>query len=88
MPRLVTAKRFQKKLKAFLLRRPDMTTVIEERLDILRTDPWDARLKTHRLSGTLRNCHACAISYEYRLIFSIAKNMIELLAIGTHDEVY
>lgn len=88
MFRLDATKRFQKNLKAFLFRHPEMEGILEERLTILTKDPWDARLKTHKLSGALRDCHACAASYEYRIVFIIGKEAVTLLAIGTHDEVY
>lgn len=88
MLRLIAPKRFQKKLKAFLIKHPGVESIIETKLAILQNDPWDDRLKTHKLSGVLKNCLACNISYEYRLIFYIKEGAIFLLTIGTHDEVY
>ena len=86
--RLVASKRFQKKLKVFLLKHPDIELVLEEKLNILQKDPWDKQLKTHKLSGKLKDFLACNISYEYRLIFYIEESKVLLLAIGTHDDVY
>lgn len=47
MFQLIISKRFQKKLKVFLMKHPDIESVFLERLDILQKDPWDDRLKTH-----------------------------------------
>ena len=85
---LITPKRFQRNLKAFLVKHPEQESIFEEKLNILQTDPWDKKLKTHKLSGKLKNFLACNITYEYRLVFQIIENKILLLALGTHDEVY
>ena len=85
---IVAPKRFQKSLKAFLMKHSEMRTVIEEKITILQSDPWHKQLKTHKLSGKLKDCLACNISYEYRLVFRVVENRILLLALGTHDEVY
>lgn len=85
---IVVSKRFKKNLKVFLKKHPDLTLSIEEQMNLLQIDPFDHRLKTHPLTGKLKGTHALSISYEYRLVFSVHKDEIWLLAIGTHDEVY
>lgn len=60
----------------------------EEKEEILRTNPFDPRLKTHRLQGRLLNYYSFSISYHYRIVFHIEKNDIFVFdAVGTH-EVY
>ena len=76
MFRLVASKRFQKNLEAFLLKHPDIENILEDRINILQKDPWSAILKTHKLSGKLKNCLACHITYEYRLVFIIDKDKV------------
>lgn len=55
---------------------------------ILQKNPTDKRLKLHKLTGKLGNCHAISITHEYRLVIYLEDNFIYLLAIGAHDEVY
>ena len=47
-------------------------------------------LKTHKLKGDLKEVYACSLDYQYRIILNIViiDNVIYLIDIGTHDEVY
>ena len=51
-------------------------------------DPFDPSLKTHKLKGGLREFWSCSVTYETRLRFRISGDTIELIDMGTHDEVY
>lgn len=88
MYRLVATKRFQKQLKRFLIKHPDVELSLIEFLGILQKNPSDSKLKAHKLSGKLKSLSAASITYEYRIIFCIKEENIYLLALGTHDEVY
>ncbi len=88
MYQLVISDRFRKNLRYFLKKHPELKPVFGEELSILQKNPQDSRLKTHKLTGKLKEFFTCSITYEYRLIFNFNKDFIFLLAIGTHDEVY
>ncbi len=52
-------------------------------------DPFDKRLKTHKLTGELEELWSFRINYEIRVIFFfVNKNKAVLNDIGTHEEVY
>lgn len=57
-------------------------------------DPFDPRLKTHKFRGKLDGLLACWVEYDCRIVFALAKDpeggddLIVLVDIGTHDEVY
>jgi len=52
-------------------------------------NPFNVKLKTHKLSGTLKDCWAFSVDYNFRIIFKfIDKNKVLLIDIGSHDEVY
>lgn len=59
---------------------------------MLGTEPFQARLKTHKLKGELKDSYACSAGYDLRIIFKFVeyeqKQAILLESIGTHDEVY
>lgn len=58
----------------------------EEKEKIFRVNPFDNRLKTHKLSGRLADCFAFSIDYRYRIIFEFldGKKLI-FHAIGDHS---
>lgn len=57
-----------------------------EREVIFRADPFDARLKTHKLHGELVDCWAFSIDHSTRIIFSFEKDgVVYFHAVGGHD---
>ncbi|WP_045215644.1 type II toxin-antitoxin system RelE/ParE family toxin [Desulfonatronovibrio magnus] len=63
-------------------------------LDNLCNNPFDAKLKTHKLHGKLMGLWACHVEYDCRIVFAFEKDpdlgndLIVLIDIGKHDEVY
>ncbi|MBC7587577.1 MAG: hypothetical protein H7178_04380 [Chitinophagaceae bacterium] len=61
------------------------------RLEIFVNDPFDARLKTHKLSGKLKGLSSFPVEYDLRVVFYFTKgNPLKavLVDIGNHNEVY
>lgn len=57
-----------------------------EKEKIFRKDPFDSRLKTHKLHGALKDFYAFSIAYSYRIIFDIADHdTARFYMIGDHD---
>lgn len=60
----------------------------------LAQDPFHPALKTHKLSGQLGGLWACWVEYDCRIVFAFeaepdaGEEMIVLVDLGTHDEVY
>lgn len=88
MARLVFSSRFNKKLRNFLKKHPELVTTVREKFLILAKNPKDSRLKPHKLTGKLDGLFATSVTYGYRVVFYLDGDSIFLLAIGTHDEVY
>lgn len=88
MPRLVSSQRFKRNLRLFLRQHPTLRGAVVQALELLSEDPYDRRLRTHKLSGALKHCLAAFVTYEYRVVFAIEGDTIILLALGAHDEVY
>jgi len=63
-------------------------------MNLLQENPFNPKLKTHKLKGILEGTWACSIDYDNRIIFDFVKNQtsdeteILLINIGTHEEVY
>jgi addiction module RelE/StbE family toxin len=52
-------------------------------------DPFQPRLRTHKLTGRLEGLWAFSVNFDCRVIFKfISKTEILLIDIGGHDEVY
>ena len=88
MYRLIASKKFNKNLKKFLKKHPELGNLVSEKIKFLHQNPRNPKLETHKLSGTLKNRLGVSISHEYRLVISFSKNDIYLHTIGTHDDVY
>lgn len=55
---------------------------------IFLENPFDPRLKTHKLKGQLFNYYSFSISYHWRIVFHFEENNVVVFdAVGTH-EVY
>lgn len=82
--------RFQRRLRRFLRQHPELDPVVDRVLRDVKEDPYRPRLALHTLSGRFAGQHAVSVTNEYRirLLIIIRDNEIELLDIGTHDEVY
>ena len=53
---------------------------------IFRKDPFDKRLKTHKLTGKLKEYYSFSIDYDHRIIFEFAKkDIIWFHSVGTHQ---
>ena len=57
-----------------------------EREKIFRENPFDSRLKTHKLHGAIKEYWAFSISYNYRIGFTFVDgDLVRFHAIDSHD---
>lgn len=60
-----------------------------DRVASFQSNPFDPRLRTHKLSGELEGLWSFSLEYDVRLLFSfITSERALFVDIGTHDEVY
>jgi addiction module RelE/StbE family toxin len=58
----------------------------EKREQIFRKDPFEPSLKTHKLTGKLKEYYSFSINYQYRIIFEfVEKDIIWFHSVGTHE---
>lgn len=80
---------FLRNFRKWIKKHPDLKAKFEEKLTLFTEQPFHASLKTHSLTGNLKEYWALSITYEYRLVFKfLSENKVLLVDIGTHDEVY
>lgn len=52
-------------------------------------NPFNPRMRTHKLTGKLEGLWAFSVTYDCRVIFKfLDKSEVLLIDIGSHDEVY
>ncbi|HEU5053187.1 MAG TPA: type II toxin-antitoxin system YafQ family toxin [Hanamia sp.] len=62
-----------------------------ERLEIFTAEPFNARLRTHKLSGKLEGLFAFSVGDDKRVVFYFTRDKPKkaiFIDIGSHDEVY
>jgi addiction module RelE/StbE family toxin len=84
---------FSSSFKRAFKRRIKGNAVLEarfwEKLEIFRNNPFDQRLRTHKLSGRLKDLWSFSLEYDLRIVFSFLEGDRALfIDIGTHEEVY
>jgi len=58
-------------------------------VEMFAKEPFQPRLRTHKLTGKLEGLWAFSVSFDCRVIFKfLSKTEILLIDIGGHDEVY
>lgn len=59
----------------------------EEQEMLFRKNPFDPKLKTHKLKGRLDGFLSFSIGYKYRIIFEFGKNKknVYFHSVGDHD---
>ncbi len=78
-----TSSRFRKSYKKLPKNIKDKAT---EKERIFRTNPFDARLDTHKLHGKYKEYWAFTIADQYRIMFTFAEsNTVDFIDIGTHE---
>lgn len=92
--KLISTNTFEKKYKKICISSKKVKLSIDKTLRQMEEDIYHPLLQTHKLSGRLPEYWASACGYDCRIIFKFVKsnlsddNVILLLNIGTHDEVY
>ncbi len=89
MIKLVWDEKFIKISRKWKKKHPELIEKFENKLSLFVDTPFHQSLKTHLLSGNLKEYWALSITYEQRLVFQfLADDKVLLIDIGTHDEVY
>ncbi len=86
--RLELEKPFRKKSKKLLQKNPSLKDLYEKLLAKLANNPFDPALHTHPLTGVLKGKYACSLTHDLRVVFRLYDDIVHLLDIGSHDEVY
>lgn len=92
MYQFVRKSNLHKAYKKVLKINPNLKSRINEILCLLLENPYQSKLKTHKLYRKLNLLLASSVDYVYGIVFLIkeikSKNYIVLVDIGIYDEVF
>ena len=89
MIRIALSSGFKRAYKKRLRNDADKQLKFVECLLLFAADPYHPRLRTHKLTGQLKDLWSFSIEYDLRIVFYFVNdNEVILEDIGTHDEVY
>jgi addiction module RelE/StbE family toxin len=82
--------RFKASYKERVRNHPNLKRKFVDSLEIFEHDPFDQRLKTHKLTGKLSGAWAYSIDSDCRVVFKFKDHnkTALLIDIGSHEEVY
>lgn len=79
----------KKFIKQYKKLSPKIKSIAEEKENIFRKEPFDLRLKTHKLHGELKDFLAFSVNNDIRIIFDFDENNnVRFYSIGNHDIYY
>lgn len=75
--------KFEREYKKLPIKVKDLA---EKKEKVFRLDPFDSSLKTHKLTGKLKDFWSFSIDESNRIIFEFAeKNIVWFHAVGSHE---
>ena len=83
---------FGRSLRRWLKKHPEADEPMHAILAALAENAFQPSLGTHKLKGKWSSYHACSTGYDLRIVFEFFQHhgveAIQLVEIGTHEEVY
>jgi addiction module RelE/StbE family toxin len=81
--KIIYSTKFAKEYKKLPLK---VKKLAEKKEKIFREDPFEPSLKTHKLTGKLKEYYSFSMDYQYRIIFEFAKkDIVWFHSVGTHE---
>jgi len=80
---------FKRAFKKRVAGNPNAEARFWERVEAFKSDPFDPKLRTHKLSGKLKDLWGFTVEYDLRVVFYfVDTHRAVFVDIGTHTEVY
>ena len=89
MPEILFHQSFKRAYKKAVSAGSDREHRFRRALEMFALDPFDPKLRTHKLKGKLNSYWAFSVEYDLRIVFYFeVDGSAVLFDIGSHDEVY
>jgi mRNA-degrading endonuclease YafQ of YafQ-DinJ toxin-antitoxin module len=80
---------FKRAFKKQIKGNTDLEVRFWQKLEQFTLEPFDSSLKTHKLSGKLKNFWSFSVDYDARVLFYFTEDdKAVFVDFGSHDEVY
>jgi addiction module RelE/StbE family toxin len=66
---LLRSSAFVREAKKTVKKQPQIAQNLQTTLELLAMEPFNPKLRTHKLKGDLQDSWACSVGYDLRLIF-------------------
>jgi mRNA-degrading endonuclease YafQ of YafQ-DinJ toxin-antitoxin module len=90
--RLLRTSAFVRAARRTVKKDPGLASDLAEALAALEQDAFHSSLRTHKLKDKLEGSWACSAGYDLRIVFRFVADgnaeVVLLLTMGSHDEVY
>ena len=70
---LLRSSAFVRNARKIVKKQPQLAQNIRETLELLCIDPFQTRLRTHKLKGELKDSYACSADYDLKIIFKFVE---------------
>jgi addiction module RelE/StbE family toxin len=84
------AESYEKKAIKFFKKHKDIYEKYKKTIQLLENNPYHLSLRLHKLQGKLNQFSSVSIDMKYRIVidFIIVDDVIILIDVGSHDDVY
>ncbi|MDJ0689460.1 MAG: type II toxin-antitoxin system YafQ family toxin [Xenococcaceae cyanobacterium MO_188.B32] len=80
---------FRRSFKKRIKGKKELESRFWSKLEVFTKDPFDPSLRTHKLSGKLKDLLSFSVEYDERVLFYFTDDGNAVFVdIGNHDEVY
>lgn len=79
---------FAKELRILKKKKPKLLKRINKQLRLFAEDPKHPSLRTHKLSGKMKNLWSISVAKDIRMVYLLRDDEAYFVDLGTHNEVY
>jgi addiction module RelE/StbE family toxin len=89
MTEIAFSSSFKRAFKRKVAGSPNIEDRFWEKVEAFKNNPFDPKLRTHKLSGKLKDLWSFSIEHDLRVVFRfVSDQKVLFVDIGTHREVY
>lgn len=79
---------FSKNYKKRIAKNKNLDKQFKDRLQLFLTNQRSPLLRIHKLTGAKNDLHAFSVTGDIRVIYHLQGEVVYLIDIGTHSQVY
>lgn len=88
MLQIIRSNQFKKDYKKAIKQGKDIELLKEVITKLLNKEKLDKKYNDHKLGGKLKGCRDCHIESDFVLIYQTTDEVLKLIRIGPHSELF